>query len=137
MKNQNNNRKKTHTTYSITNTHTHQHRYIHTENRNERDNLLFEAVFCVQTWMEPAFHHWFPQNGAWTALKRPPNVLKTRTNLPFTPGFSQKGAWTAPKPPPTKKKKHPKKKRIPKTIPHPFQTHILFLNRLDSLLQDT
>ena len=68
------------------------------------------------------FHHWFPQNGAWTALKPPANVLKNLHEPAFHPGFSQKGAWTAPKPPPTKKKKSPQKKRIPKTIPHPLST---------------
>ena len=71
--------------------------------------------------MEPAFHHWFPQNGAWTALKPPPNVLKNPHEPAFHPWVFPKRSLDSPKPTPNQKKKNPeKKKRIPKTIPHPF-----------------
>ena len=72
--------------------------------------------------MEPAFHHWFPQNGAWTALKPPPNVLKNPHEPAFHPWVFPKRSPGQPQnhPQPKKKKKSRKKKRIPKTIPHPL-----------------
>ena len=123
MNNQNNNRKKTHTTYSITNTYTHTHINIdkYTQKTEMNGTICFlKQFFRVQTLMKPAFHHWFPQNGAWTALKPAPNVLKNPHEPAFHPWVFQKGAWTAPKPPPTKKKKSGKKRKNSQNNSAPF-----------------
>ena len=131
MKNQNNNRKKTHTTYSITNTHTHTHINIDKYTQKTEMNgtiCFFEAVFCVQTWMEPAFHHWFPQNGAWTALKPPPNVLKNPHEPAFHPWVFPKRSLDSPKTTPNqKKKKSPKKKKNSQNNSAPSFNYSLFI----------
>ena len=65
--------------------------------------------------MEPAFHHWFPQNGAWAALKPPPNVLKNPHEPAFHPWVFPKRSLDSPKTTPNqKKKKSRKKKEFPK-----------------------
>ena len=61
--------------------------------------------------MEPAFHHWFPQNGAWTALKPPPNVLKNPHEPAFHPWVFPKRSLDSPKTTPNQKKKNPEKKK--------------------------
>ena len=65
--------------------------------------------------MEPAFHHWFPQNGAWAALKPPPNVLKNPHEPAFHPWVFPKRSLDSPKTTPNQKKKNPEKKKNPKT----------------------
>jgi len=71
--------------------------------------------------MEPAFHHWFPQNGAWTALKPPPNVLKNPHEPAFHPWVFPKRSLDSPKTTPNqKRKKNPEKKK--KEFPKKFRT---------------
>ena len=98
------------TYYIFYHKHTHTHVNIHKNTHAHRKQkwtvkCAFCGSFSCPTRTKPTFHHWFPQNGAWTALKPPQMSWNTERNLHFTPGFSQKGAWTALKPPPTKKKK--------------------------------
>ena len=70
--------------------------------------------------MEPAFHHWFPQNGAWTALKPPPNVLKNPHEPAFHPWVLPKRSLDSPKTIPNQKKKKSRKNK--KEFPKKFRT---------------
>ena len=70
--------------------------------------------------MEPAFHHWFPQNAAWTALKPPPNVLKNPHEPAFHPWVFPKRSLDSPKTTPNPPKKNPEKKK--KEFPKQFRT---------------
>ena len=54
-----------------THTQTHKHTYTH-----RKQKWTWKPAFC--SCLKPAFHHWFPQKGAWTALKPPPSKKKTK-----------------------------------------------------------
>ena len=124
MKNQNNNRKKTHTTYSITNTHTH----INIDKYTQKTEMNGTICFLKQFFVSKPGWNWFPQNGAWTALKPPPNVLKPARTCLSPLGFPKKEPGQPQNHPQPKKKKksRKKKKRIPKTIPHPIYIYITY-----------
>ena len=54
----------------------HKHTHINIDKYTQKTEMnrticFLKQLFRVQTWMKPAFHHWFPQNGALTALKPP------------------------------------------------------------------
>ena len=62
--------------------------------------------------MEPAFHHWFPQNGAWTALKTTPICPEKPARTCLSPlGFPKKEPGQPQNHPQPKKKKIRKKKK--------------------------
>ena len=118
MKNQNNNRKKTHTTYSITNTHTH----INIDKYTQKwtGQFAFWSSFLCPNLDGTCISPLVSQNGAWTALKPPPNVLKNPHEPAFHPWVFPKRSLESPKTTPNQKKKIPKKK---KEFPKQFRTH--------------
>ncbi len=70
----------------------HYHRHTHWKQKWAWKSAFYSSFPCP-TRTKPAFHNWFPQTGAWTALKPPPSKKQEKT---------------------------PEKKGIPETIPPPF-----------------
>ena len=60
------------------------------------EHLFFVTVFPCPTRTKPAFHHWFPQKGAWTALKPPPTKKHIPKNNNKSRNISAPKLWFQP-----------------------------------------